>query len=204
MDNITIRPEQPEDYRQSEDVTREAFWDLYQPGCNEHLILHKLRKIPAFVKELDLVACDNDKVVGNIVYSKARVTDELKREFIVLCLGPVAVFPSHQKKGIGSSLIERSLDKARLLGYKAVILFGDPGYYHRFGFKNAKEYGIQTAQGENLDPFMALELREGNLDGIQGKFFYDPVFEPGEDELEMFEKEFSPKEKHITDTQLKK
>ncbi|MFA5249161.1 MAG: N-acetyltransferase [Candidatus Paceibacterota bacterium] len=150
MDNITIRPEQPEDYRQSEDVTREAFWDLYQPGCNEHLILHKLRKIPGFVKELDLVACDNDKVVGNIVYSKARVTDELKREFIVLCLGPVAVFPSHQKKGIGSSLIERSLDKARSLGYKAVILFGDPGYYHRFGFRNAKEYGIQTAQGENL------------------------------------------------------
>ncbi|MFA5643608.1 MAG: N-acetyltransferase [Candidatus Paceibacterota bacterium] len=204
MDNITIRPEQPEDYRQSEDVTREAFWDLYQPGCNEHLILHKLRKIPGFVKELDLVACDNDKVVGNIVYSKARVTDELKREFIVLCLGPVAVFPSHQKKGIGSSLIERSLDKARSLGYKAVILFGDPGYYHRFGFRNAKEYGIQTAQGENLAPFMALELREGSLDGIQGKFFYDPVFEPGEDELEMFEKEFSPKEKHITDTQLKK
>lgn len=203
MENIIIRLERPEDYREVENLTREAFWDLYHPGCSEHFVIHQLRQVPAFVKELDFVAGDGEKIVGSIFYSKAKVVNEQNQEFVVLCLGPVAVLPEYQKKGIGSKLIKQSLEKARSLGYRAVFLFGNPEYYHPFGFKNAKEFGIQTAQGENLEPFMALELSEGGLNGIHGKFFYDPVFEPKNEEVELFDKEFPHKEKHITDTQLK-
>jgi predicted N-acetyltransferase YhbS len=203
MENIIIRLEKLEDYSEAENLTREAFWDLYKPGCDEHLVLHKIRNAPAFVGELGFVACDNNKIVGNIIYSKAKIVNSKGEESIVLCMGPFAVLPSYQKKRIGSLLLKQSVKRARELGYKAVIIFGNPDYYHRFGFKNAKEYSIQTSSGENFEPFMALELFENSLSGIQGKFYYDPVFEVKKDELDLFEKGFPFREKHVTDTQLK-
>lgn len=203
MENIKIRLETQEDYRETENMIREAFWDVYKPGCDEHLVLHKLRKVSAFVEELDLVACDNNKIVGNIVYSKAKIMNNQNKEFTVLCMGPLGVLPSYRRRGIGSLLIKQSISKAKLLGYKAVVIFGNPNYYRRFGFENAEKYNIQTAQGENFDAFMVLVLYDDSLNGIQGKFFYDPVFQIETKELELFEKEFPYKEKHVTDTQLK-
>ncbi len=201
--SISIRQEEENDFKSVEDMTREAFWDLYKPGCDEHLVLHKIRKVPAFVKELDLIACDDDRIVGNIIYSKSKVVNEESREFEVLCMGPIAVLPSCQKQGIGSLLMNHSLEKARQLGHKAVIIFGNPDYYQRFGFRNAGDYNIQTSTGENFDAFMALELYDGSLKGISGKFYADEVFETDAEELEEFEKGFPPKVKHVTDTQLK-
>ncbi|WP_235322824.1 GNAT family N-acetyltransferase [Methanosarcina mazei] len=74
--NISIRLEEEKDFKIVEYMTREAFWDLYKPGCDEHLVLHKIRKVPVFVKELDFVACDEDTIVGNIIYSRAKVLNE--------------------------------------------------------------------------------------------------------------------------------
>ena len=196
MKNIIIRLETEEDYRETENMVREAFWDVYQPGCDEHLILHKLRKAQAFVEKLDFVACDtseNGKIVGNIVYSEAKIINSQNQEYTVLCLGPLSVLPSYQGKGIGSLLIKKSLQKAKSLDYKGVLLFGDPEYYHRFGFESAKKYDITTSQGENPDAFMGLELYENSLDGIQGKFIEDPAFQVESEELELFEKEFADK-----------
>lgn len=201
--HISIRPEEENDYRSVEYMTREAFWDVYKPGCDEHLIIHKIRKVTAFVKELDFIALDEDRIVGNIIYSKAKVINKDNKEFEVLCMGPLGVLPSYQKQGIGSLLMKYSIEKARQLGYKAIIIFGNPNYYHRFGFINAKEYNIQTSSGENLEVFMALELCEGGLKGISGKYYKDEVFKIEKDELEAFEKEFPYKVKHVTDTQLK-
>lgn len=200
---ITLRPEQPKDYRIIEELTRDAFRDLYKPGCDEHLVVHNMRKVPAFVKELDIVACDDDIIVGYIMYSKAKVINDKNEEFEVLCMGPLAVATDRQKQGIGSLLMKYSAEQAKSLGYKGVIIFGNPDYYHRFGFVDAKTYGITTPDGQNFDAFMALELYPDSLKGISGKFFADPVFETDPQELEEFEKGFPPREKHITDTQLK-
>ena len=165
--------------------------------------MHKIRKVSAFVKELDLIACDNDVIVGNIIYSRAKVVNDENKEFEVLCMGPIAVLSSYQNQRIGSLLMQHSIEKARQLGYKGIVIFGNPDYYHRFGFVDAKEYNIQTSWGDNLDAFMALELYEDSLRGISGKFFEDEVFKIDNDELEYFEKQFPYKEKHVTDTQLK-
>lgn len=200
---ITLRPEHPNDYRIIEELTRDAFWDLYKPGCDEHLVVHKMRKVPAFVKELDLVACDGDTIVGYIMYSKAKVVNDNNEEFEVLCMGPLAVAPDHQKQGIWSLLMNESAKQAKTLGYKGVIIFWNPDYYHRFGFVDAKTYGITTPDGQNFDAFMALELYPESLKWISGKFFADPVFETDPQELEAFEKGFPEREKHVTDTQLK-
>ena len=200
--NISIRLEEENDYRNVEYMTREAFWNVYKPGCDEHLIVHKIIKVPAFIKELCFVAYD-DKIVGNIIYSKAKVINGKNKEFEVLCMGPIGVLPSYQGQGIGSLLMNYSIEKAKQLGHKAIIIFGNQNYYHRFGFINAQEYGIQTSWGENFEEFMALELYDAGLNGISGKYYEDEVFRIEKGELEIFEKDFPYKEKRVTDTQLK-
>jgi predicted N-acetyltransferase YhbS len=164
--NISIRSEEENDFESVEYLTREAFWNIYKPGCDEHLLVHKIREVAAFVKELDFVACDKDKIVGNIIYSRAIIINNENKEFEVLCMGPLGVLPTYQGQGIGSLLLNYSFEQAKQLGYRAIIIFGNPDYYHRFGFINAKEYGIPTSQGENFEAFMALELYDGGLDGI--------------------------------------
>ncbi len=200
--DISIRPENENDFKIVENLIREAFWDLYKPGCVEHLIVHNMRESSDFVKGLDYVACDGNLIVGNIIYSKAKVINDKNEEFEVLCMGPLGVLPSYQKKGIGSLLMNYSIEKARQSGYKAIIIFGDSEYYKRFGFINNSEYDIQTSSGENFDAFMALELYNGSLRQVSGKFFASDSFETTEEELEIFEKEFPHKEKHVTETQF--
>lgn len=201
--NFEIKIATPDYYKETEILTREAFWDLYKPGCDEHLIVHKIRNVQSFVPELDFIAVAGNKVIGNIIYSKAKVIDENDREHEVLCMGPLCVLPSCQKMGAGSGLMRHSINKAKELGYKGVVIFGNPDYYHRFGFKNAVNYGIKTSDGQNFDAFMALELYDGSLSGISGKFYYDSIFAVDKNELEEFEKKFPYKEKHVTDTQFK-
>ncbi len=198
--NLIIRKEEEKDYHEVENLTREAFWDLYGPGCDEHLILHQLRKTPAFVKELSQVALISDRIVGQVTYSIARIRNEKGLEHEVLCMGPISVPPGEQGKGIGSRLMRESLEKAKDLGYNGVVIFGDPGYYQRFGFQNAKMYNFQTGTGENFDEFMALELQEEGFKGISGRFSIDEAFQVKKEELEEFEKGFPHKEKNFQRT----
>ena len=103
---IELRLEQPSDYQETENVTREAFWNLHSPGCDEHYLLHIMRDCPAFVPELDVVAAYGGKIVGNIVYAKAVIKADNGNEYEVLGLGPISVLPEYQGKGIGGRLIE--------------------------------------------------------------------------------------------------
>lgn len=201
--NIEIRLENENDFEEVENLTREAFWDVYQPGCDEHLLAHKLRKVPAFIPELDFVAELDGQIIGSILYSKATVAGKSGEEHEVITFGPLSVLPPYQKTGIGSKLIKHTLMLAKQMGFKAVIIFGNPAYYHRFGFENAEKYLISTVDGENFDAFMALELYEGALNGISGKFCEDPVFHIEKVELDNFEKKFPYKEKHVTDKQFR-
>ena len=163
-------------FRSTENITREAFWNLYKPGCDEHLILHNLRKSNCYVNDLDLVAIAENEVIGHVISTKAKIIDPQNLELEVLCVGPVCVLPDYQKKGIGSKLMNESIRRARELKYPGMILFGDPGYYHRFGFRNALDYGITTKEGQNFEPFMVLELQPNGLLDIYGRFFEDDAF----------------------------
>lgn len=200
--HITLRLEEEKDLRTVENLTREAFWNVYRPGCIEHFVLHKLRSSPAFIKELDLVAELDGKIVGNIVYSKAVIVDDADAKHEVIGFGPLSVLPACQRQGIGAKLIEHTAEIAKEMGFKAIIIFGDPSYYHRFGFENAEKFDIHTAEGENFDPFMAKELYAGSLQGITGRFLEDAAFNVKQEEFELYDKEFPPKEKQVTDTQL--
>jgi predicted N-acetyltransferase YhbS len=200
--DVIIQITTEKDFFQTEYLTRESFWNLYKPGCNEHLVLHNIRNSKAYILRLDLIAVFKEEIIGHIISTKAKIIDSVDNEHEILCVGPLSVLPKYQKKGIGSRLMNESIKTAKELGYLGMILFGNPEYYHRFGFRNAQEYCITTKDGMTFDPFMALELQSNGLANVKGRFFEDVVFETDPDELNEFEKKFPFKEKLKTDTQL--
>ena len=148
--DMTIRLEQPADYREAETVTREAFWNCYSPGCMEHYLLHVMRRSPRFVRELDFVAVADGKIVGSVVFMKAMIMGDDGNRHEVLTLGPIAVLPAFQRKGIGRMLIEHARTEACRQGYRAMLLCGDPLYYQRVGFVAAEDFGIRTSDNKYL------------------------------------------------------
>jgi predicted N-acetyltransferase YhbS len=193
--DLEIRKTEKNEYFQTENLTREAFWNLYKPGCDEHLVLHQLRKSKSYIEELDLVAVLDGRIIGHIISTKAKVTENHGSEHELLCVGPFAVWPELQNKGSGYALLHHSIELSRKMGFSGMILFGNPGYYHRYGFENAQKFEITTKEGQNFEPFMALELQENGLAQVKGRFFEDEAFVTLEDELLDFEKQFPYKEK---------
>ncbi len=196
-----LRTEEPRDYPAVELLTRDAFWDVYKPGCDEHYLVHILRKTDAFIRELSIVAEDGN-IVGHVMLSRANIEDDAKVRHEALCLGPISVHPERQGQGIGTLLMRQAKLSAKGLGFRGILLYGNPSYYERFGFLNAEAFGITTATGQNFDEFMALELFPNSLSGIRGRFFYDKAFEIDPNEVERFDVQFPWREKHKTGTQL--
>lgn len=191
---IRLRPEEPQDHRAVEELTREAFWNRYVPGCTEHYLAHVLRDSEAFVKELDTVALVDDRLVGNIMYTRGRLLGDDGSELSVLCFGPLSVLPAFQGRGVGGALIERTKVQAAALGHNAILIYGDPAYYERFGFVPAEAFGIGTADDCYADALQALELRAGILPRHPGRFVEAPIFDIEQEAAMAFDKSFAPKE----------
>lgn len=197
MENLIIRKEKEEDYLKTEYMTKKAFWNLHVPGCDEHYLVHILRESKDYIPELSRVAEFNGEIIGAIMYSRAYVIDGGKKTE-VLTFGPLCVEPALQNKGIGSELLKYTMNVARKLGYKAIIIFGEPGYYPKHGFKTCDKFSITTADSKNFDAFMGIELIEGGLEGVHGKFFESEIFDSlDKEEVEEFDKQFPYMEKLV-------
>ncbi len=199
--SFNIRLETPGDYRAVEELTREAFWNLHVPGCDEHYIAHVLRDCPAFLPELDFVLEIDGKVVGNIMYTWAKITPDTGEPHQILMFGPLSVMPGYQRMGVGSALVHHSLNAARAQGHRAVAIYGSPAYYHCFGFGPGKAYGIARPNGTFLNALMALELVPGALKDMAGRLYEDEAFTADPAKFEAYEKTFPYKEKCVTETQ---
>ena len=193
---IIIRNENGDDYRAVEELTRKAFWNVNVPGCNEHYLVHVMRQHEDFIPELDLVAVTADgKIVGNVMYTKAKVRDEKGEERTVLTFGPISVLPGYQRQGIGKMLLEYSFRKAAEMGYSAIIIFGNPANYVARGFKSCKKHNVCAADGGYPSAMLVKELAEGLLDGRKWFYRESPVFEFSGSEAEKFDETFEPMEK---------
>lgn len=192
---ILIRNETENDYRVVEEVTREAFWNLYTPGCTEHYLVHRMRNHSDFLKELDFVAEYDGKIVGNILYTRAWLVDESGSEMEIVSFGPISVLPEYQRKGIGSALIQHSKNLALKMGVKAIVILGDPHNYCKHGFKSSKDCNISDLNGEFPYGMLALELQGGALAGHAWKYRYSPVYEFDENDVEEYDLGFVKKEK---------
>ena len=147
MENLTIRLEIEKDYRAVEELTREAFWNVYKPGCDEHYYTHMMRSHEDFIPELAFVVEKDGEIIGNIMYSKAWLFDENGEKKDILSFGPICVLPKYQRQGCGKLMIRHSFDKAVELGYDTVVIFGNPGNYICNGFVSCKKKNVCLDDG---------------------------------------------------------
>ena len=192
--DIELRREQSSDYSETENVTREAFWNHYSPACSEHYLLPIMRDCPAFVPELDVVAVCDGKIVGNVVYMKSVIRADNGNSYEVLSLGPISVLPEYQRKGIGVRMIEYTRDIARRMGFAAILLCGDPDYYSRQGFLSAETFGIRTEDDMYADALQVCPLSERAMSGMKGRYVEDSIYQIDESVASDFDKHFPPKE----------
>ena len=193
-----IRLEKSEDYRAVENLVREAFWNVYRPGCSEHYVIHVLRNDPAFVKELDFVMEQDGKLIGQNMFMKTIIDADDGRKIPVLTMGPIGIAPELKRKGYGKVLLDYSLEKATEMGFGAVLFEGNIDFYGKSGFDCASKFGIRYHDlPEDADSsfFLCKELITGYLDGITGVYQTPQGYYVKDEDVDAFDREFPPKEK---------
>ena len=114
--DYTIRLETKNDYREAEQLTREAFWNVYRPGCLEHYVLHVLRDDPAFVPELDFVMERDGRLIGHVMYLRSEIHGDDGRVIPIMTFSPISIAPDCKGQGYGIRLLRCSMEAARKLG----------------------------------------------------------------------------------------
>ena len=211
--DYTIRPEKKEEYREVENLVREAFWNVYRPGCSEHFVIHVLRDDPAFVKELDLVMVLNvqkndpgnrtssmrdEKLIGQNMFMRTVINADDGRVIPVLTMGPIGITPELKRKGYGKKLLDYSLEKAADLGFGAVLFEGNIGFYGHSGFDYARNFGIRyhdLPEGADDSFFLCKELIPGYLSGVTGVYQTPAGYYVDDKDVEEFDKSFPYKKK---------
>jgi putative acetyltransferase len=199
--DLIIRNEREEDYRNVEQLVREAFWNHSHPGCDEHFILHNLRNSNDFVPELDFVAERAGQIVGQIAYSRGIIRCKQGGDKEVVSFGPISVLPSFQRRSIGGALIVHTISLARKMGYPAICIYGDPRYYSRFGFRCAEKYEIKTADDKFAVALQVLELKPGALNNLSGRFVESSALAVDQTKSAQYDATFPFKEKKEADSQ---
>lgn len=192
---LEIRNETMADRQAVEELTRRAFYNIYAPGCTEHYLVRIMREHEDFIPQLDLVALLDGEIVGNIMYTRARLVDEQGQEKPILTFGPISVAPEHQRQGYGKALIEASFCRAAELGYDAVVIFGSPANYVARGFQSCKRHNICLEGGRFPAAMMVKELVPGALDGRRWFYYDSPVMAVDESAARQYDDTLPPMEK---------
>jgi len=197
-DNIVIRIETPADFSAAENLTREAFWNVYRPGCTEHCVLHAFRGKPDFVPELSLVMELHGRLIGHIMYVRSKIDADDGRRIPVMTFGPISIAPEVQRQGYGTILLRESMHRAELLGAGAIAIEGNIGFYGKSGFAVASRRGIHYAaepRDAEAPYFLICELVPGYLAGVTGTYQDPEGYNVSPAEAERFDAQFPPKEK---------
>ena len=205
---MKIRLEQPSDHREVENLTREAFWNVYRPGCTEHFVLNRFRANPDFIPELDFVMEEDGRIIGHVMYAKASIVREDGSILPAWTFGPISIHPDFKRKGYGLRLLTYSMEQARHLGIGVLCMEGNIEFYGHAGFVWASSLGIHY-HGEPKEAevpwFLAQELLPGYLQGSEGTYHTPEgyfVAEAFPEDFAAYESQFPLKEKHILEGQL--
>jgi putative acetyltransferase len=164
METVHVRPERPGDEEAIAQLTNAAFG-----GPAESRIIQAVRR--AGFPAVSLVAVEGVDVVGHILFTHVAI-DSAEPATEVMGLGPMAVAPARQRRGIGSELVQEGLRACALAGCSAIVVLGHPQFYPRFGFRPASMYGLRSEYSVPDEVFMALELVPGALNGRTGLVRY--------------------------------
>ena len=165
---MRIRPEKSEEFIEISKLNDVAFG-----GTDEGKIILGLRQSAKPI--ISLVAEDNSKIIGHIIFSPViLITNPV---LPIMGLGPMAVIPEYQRIGVGTKLVNVGLKMCAELNIKAVVVLGHPDYYPRFGFSPSIQFGITSEYDVPKDVFMIKELQDDILLGEKGIIKYHSTFE---------------------------
>ncbi|MCQ2441698.1 MAG: N-acetyltransferase [Oscillospiraceae bacterium] len=203
--DCVIRLEQKNEYREVENLVREAFWNVYRPGCSEHYVIHVLRDDPAFVQELDFVMERNGELIGQNMFMKTVIEADDGRVIPVLTMGPIGITPERKRQGYGKKLLDASLERATEQGFGAVLFEGNIGFYGKSGFDFASKFGIRyhdLPEDADASFFLCKELIPGYLNGITGVYQTPQGYYVEDSDVEAFDQGFPAKVKQKLPGQL--
>lgn len=158
---LEIRQENKNDYEEVYKVIKTAFETSEHSDGNEQDLVVSLRESDSFIPELSLVAVQDNKIIGYILFTKIKI-----REYEELALAPLGILPEYQRQGVGKKLIEEGHKIAKKLGYHYSIVLGSETYYPKFGYIPASQYGIVAPFEVSNENFMAKKLSEINKEII--------------------------------------
>ena len=193
-----IRLERKEERREVENLVREAFWNVYRPGCLEHYVLNQMRNNPAFIPGLDFILEKDGKIIGQNVFVNAAIKSDDGRRIPAAAMGPICIAPQFKRQGYGKILLDFTLEKAKDFGIKAVCLEGNIDFYGKSGFDFASRFGIRyngLPEGADQSFFLCKELEKGALDGVSGEYAPPECYLVDKKKAEEFDKSFPYKEK---------
>ncbi len=196
--NYIIRLEKEEEQRETENLVRESFWNVYRPGCLEHYVLHRMRHDAAFIPELNFVMEHNGRLIGQNLFARASIQSDDGREIPIATMGPICIAPELKRQGYGKILLDYSLEKAAAFGLGALCFEGNILFYGKSGFTFASEFGIRyhgLPEGADASFFLCKELIPGYLTGVTGEYATPPVYFVDELEAQAFDNTFPYKEK---------
>ena len=196
--DYTFRLEKKEDHRAVEELIRDSFWNVYRPGCYEHLVMHRLRDDPAFIRELDLVMLLDGRLIGQNCFMKTIINADDGSVIPVLTMGPICIANDLKRKGFGKKLLDYSIEKAAAIGFGAVLFEGNIAFYGKSGFDYAKSFGIRyhdIPADKDQSFFLCKELIPGYLDGITGVYQTPAGYYVNEKDVNEFDKSFTKKQK---------
>ena len=165
-----IRLERKDEHREVENLVREAFWNVYRPGCLEHYVLHCLRNDPAFIPELDFVMERDGKLIGQNVFMRASIAADDGRMIPIMTMGPICIAPECKRQGYGKILLDYTMEKAAELGAGALCFEGNIDFYGKSGFTYASEFGVRyhgLPDGEDAFSYKRIDGPLPELDSLR-------------------------------------
>lgn len=200
--SLVIRLEEKGDERNNENLVREAFWNVYKPGCLEHYVLHVMRDSPGFIKDLNFVMEEDGELIGQVVFHEAELIMKDDSRLPIATFGPIGIRPDKKRKNYGTVLLAYAMNKAKEYDIKALLIEGNIDFYGKLGFTKACDRGI-LYHGQTVDFLLCRELEKGYLSDSDGAdYITPPIYYVDEQKADEFDTSFPYKEKIKLEGQL--